>query len=353
MPSFLDADRLDFSLPATQELVGILADRYYSEDRIVELLRKTPLGPGQVNLQGPARRIWFHVLETAFNKNLVHQVVTAASEDERIGQRIGELLEAEVVEIPYAPAGKAGEPAVKRWAGPDQVGGIERLLDDVPTWFDVAFLAKGSALAPAVGRFIVRFGRKTGYATGFRIGKDLLLTNHHVLHNWEDGDRPLDEARIWFDYELGIDGKPKKTVQIELDPATVVGDKQHDWGVIRAQEALPERFPIIPLGKPAMTASADRVFIIQHPRGDLKKIGMVRNMVSHVDDDVIQYLTDTDQGSSGSPVFNEFWQLVAIHHYWVEVAGQKDGEKVAAYRNQGRRIERVKEGLEAAGIQLQ
>jgi len=88
------------------------------------------------------------------------------------------------------------------------------------------------------------------------------------------------------------------------------------------------------------------VYIIQHPNGGMKKIGMIHNVVRYVDDDVIRYLTDTEGGSSGSPVFNERWQVVALHHYWV--TDTVDGK--TEIRNQGRRIERVVAGLAAAGI---
>ena len=61
---------------------------------------------------------------------------------------------------------------------------------------------------------------------------------------------------------------------------------------------------------------------------------------------MVQYLTDTYAGSSGSPVFDERWRLVALHHRWVKYKRQGEIE----YRNQGRRITRVAAGLSAAGI---
>ena len=92
----------------------------------------------------------------------------------------------------------------------------------------------------------------------------------------------------------------------------------------------------------------DRVYIIQHPNGGVKKIGMHHNLVRFVDEDVLQYWTDTEAGSSGSPVFDEQWRLVALHHRWVESAGA--GAAGREFRNQGRRIARVAEGLTAHGL---
>jgi len=108
----------------------------------------------------------------------------------------------------------------------------------------------------------------------------------------------------------------------------------------------PAGTPVIALDGAPPPAVGDRVYIIQHPNGSPKKIGMINNEIRFVDDDVVQYLTDTYAGSSGSPVFDERWRLVALHHRWVEYKRQGEIE----YRNQGRRITRVAAGLSAAGI---
>ena len=109
---------------------------------------------------------------------------------------------------------------------------------------------------------------------------------------------------------------------------------------------MPASAPVIRLTGAGPVRPDDRVYIIQHPNGGTKKIGMIHNVVRYVDDDVIQYWTDTEAGSSGSPVFDEDWQLVALHHRWVEQQSQGATE----YRNQGQRITRVAEGLTAAGL---
>jgi N-acetylmuramoyl-L-alanine amidase len=56
------------------------------------------------------------------------------------------------------------------------------------------------------------------------------------------------------------------------------------------------------------------VSLIQHPKGNSKEIVLYGNRVQAVYQNFIQYETDAEPGSSGSPLFNEQWQLVAIHH---------------------------------------
>lgn len=58
----------------------------------------------------------------------------------------------------------------------------------------------------------------------------------------------------------------------------------------------------------------DRVAIIQHPGGHLKKISMQNNFIAYADANVVQYTTSTLPGSSGSPVFDDEFKVVAIHH---------------------------------------
>ncbi|MHC5747651.1 MAG: LamG-like jellyroll fold domain-containing protein [Nostoc sp.] len=62
--------------------------------------------------------------------------------------------------------------------------------------------------------------------------------------------------------------------------------------------------------------SGDPVYIIQHPKGRQKKVVLHDNDISDfgIYKNVLRYVADTDYGSSGSPVFNARWELVALHH---------------------------------------
>ena len=62
---------------------------------------------------------------------------------------------------------------------------------------------------------------------------------------------------------------------------------------------------------PVTVAKEQRVVIIQHPGGGQKQIAIAHNLVTYFDDNSVQYLTDTMPGSSGSPVFNEAWEVIA------------------------------------------
>ncbi len=94
-------------------------------------------------------------------------------------------------------------------------------------------------------------------------------------------------------------------------------------------------------------AVGDLTYILQHPGGHQKRLGFVRNTISDIKDGVVRYLTDTEPGSSGAPVFDTAGRLIALHHAGgrpVEVAG-----KPPVAKNEGIRISRVPARMKANG----
>ena len=54
--------------------------------------------------------------------------------------------------------------------------------------------------------------------------------------------------------------------------------------------------------------------IVQHPNGLPKQLAFRDNQVTDLLDDFVHYRADTEPGSSGSPVFNDQWEMVGLHH---------------------------------------
>jgi V8-like Glu-specific endopeptidase len=339
-PHFLDTLPFDWTRPEARELRDYLAGTYFREGPVIEFATQAGVRPATIAWSQPMQSVWHDLITKARNQNrLLELLDQVAASGEAVAGRLRELTaQIPVVEAPVAP-----NPA-SAWRGFGDRGELERQIFDEPTLLDVAFMQRGVELAPAVARLLVTLPSGRYYGTAFRIDDDLLLTNHHVLF-----DRPGTRAsgvEAWLRYELDAVGRPRAHQVISCRPDTITGDAEHDWAVIRTSEPLPADVPVVDLANAAGVLVNERVYIIQHPNGGVKKIGMHHNVVRHVDDDVIQYWTDTEPGSSGSPVFNERWQLIALHHRWVETGTPGARE----YRNQGRRISRVAAGLSAAGL---
>jgi endonuclease G len=87
---------------------------------------------------------------------------------------------------------------------------------------------------------------------------------------------------------------------------------------------------------------------VRLPQGPRKRLGFVRNTIVGPTDRVAHYLTDTQQGSSGSSVLHAQGQVIALHHASgtpQEVAGKQPLQK-----HEGLRISRVPAALIAKGL---
>jgi S1-C subfamily serine protease len=65
---------------------------------------------------------------------------------------------------------------------------------------------------------------------------------------------------------------------------------------------------------PPVPDSKQRVYIIGHPWGGILRISLQDNIFLACNDRFMQYRTPTVPGSSGSPVFDDNWELIGIHH---------------------------------------
>lgn len=190
--------------------------------------------------------------------------------------------------------------------------GLERVIG-ANDLVGVAYLDLARAAARAVGRVVLKDarGRTAGYGTGWLCSPRALLTNHHVLA----GAEAARSAVIEFDYELRPDGTLRDRVTLNLDPAALfVTSAALDYSLV-AVGGDTSAFGWLPLfGSTGKALLGEALSIVQHPSGEPKQIALRENRLVDLLPDFLHYETDTAPGSSGSPVFNDAWEVVALHH---------------------------------------
>ena len=84
--------------------------------------------------------------------------------------------------------------------------------------------------------------------------------------------------------------------------------------------------------------------IVQHPGGEKKQIALRENRIVDVLDAFLHYEADTEPGSSGSPVFDDGWEVVALHHASVRAPDQAE---LGGFLNEGIRASGLREFITA------
>jgi V8-like Glu-specific endopeptidase len=186
----------------------------------------------------------------------------------------------------------------------------------------IAWLRTGLTRSKAVCRVVT----PNGMGTGFLISGGRILTNHHVI-----GDAAAAAAsRVEFNFEADEAGRLSTPVEYVLRPQTVKANPRLDYCVAEVetagQAAGLDSWGELELTTENVPATGEHVTIIQHPSGGPKQIALTANQVVNQFEYRLQYTTDTLPGSSGSPVFNDKWKVVALHHAGGNVVKNRAGQ---------------------------
>lgn len=229
---------------------------------------------------------------------------------------------------------------------------LEKIIVDTNSFLDVAKWRE--RLGQIEGQVCRVEIQGQPYGTGFLLGSDVVMTNYHVVESVikkQYGHQPGDIV-LRFDYKRLKDGtiltkgneyrlvttngdwlvddSPYSPVDLETDPKSglpkldeldyallhvdgspgddTVGEKPEPGAPKRGWFDVPNTTHDFQLDTP--------LFIVQHPKGAPLKLALSTNAVIGVNGNGtrVRYRTNTEPGSSGSPVFDQNWNLVALHH---------------------------------------
>ncbi|WP_430966775.1 DNA/RNA non-specific endonuclease [Spongiimicrobium sp. 2-473A-2-J] len=244
--------------------------------------------------------------------------------------------------------------------------GMERVIakDD---FLDITFLERGLAVSRSVCKVNIyrSAGSFAGSGSGFLIGPNLVMTNNHVLPSSEYAKHSLLE----FDYQKDKFGIPMQSVLFRLSPHEFfITDKDLDYSMIAVNPISENSKKLASYGWNKLMDEGKALIgeplnIIQHPLGGFKQLVVHSNQLIDLLDMHAHYLTDTEEGSSGSLVCNNQWEVVALHHAGVpkrvgdtiiDIYGQPwdghDPEDIKWVANEGIRISRILKDLEATEV---
>lgn len=193
---------------------------------------------------------------------------------------------------------------VDRWFGKDTGSTVQEKIIGENTLRDISMLERALEASHAVVRVVTQ----TGTGTGFLVAPDMLMTNHHVIGS----ESAAQGCMLNFKYQRDRLGNPAPGWTCGLNPSAGFSTNAAlDYTLVALEAAQ----PVEPLRLKAVRLERDaRVSIIQHPGGYYKQISMQNNFVVFANEQVVQYITSTLPGSSGSPVFDDAYDVVAIHH---------------------------------------
>jgi hypothetical protein len=235
---------------------------------------------------------------------------------------------------------------------PDSPAQLEKIFGTaLPVGYKHLML--GLQCAESVGK--ITDGSDEPWGTGFLLQGSLidpefgdgpvLVTNAHVCSP-EPGVGKLlpGEAKAVFDVTKSVDGAQLVITGFEClwsSPPSVC-----DVTVLRFTGPEPAlKYQLQVAATPQPVTEGAYVYVIGHPAGGGIKFSIRGNDLLAYDPEMfkVHYTAPTEGGSSGSPVFNQAWQLMAVHHAGDSKMRRLDDPSATYQANEGITIKGIRE----------
>lgn len=320
----------------------VLADLYPFQKDSVRIVNEAGLRPAFIPFNDKAVDNWHNILTEADRMDRVLNLIHAVRRDYPDNPILIQAENAEDNQL--SSLTNLSAPKIDRelpWIGSLAADNLEKIMGKQSTLLPISFLEVGLQRA----RSVARVRRQSGeLGSGFLTLGNIFVTNNHVIETKQQAA----SATIQFNYQQTPTGLDLEPATFELDPSRgFLTSSEHDWTLVRIKGDANTDWGAIVI-EPVEMIKVEHVNIIQHPSGGPKQIALYHNVVTFADDSRVQYLTDTLPGSSGSPVFDDVWRVVALHHSggWVP----QPGTKQTLFRNEGININLIERALRSSGL---
>lgn len=348
---------LDFTRAETREAERLLVTAYPTNMAALTLAQDAGLDLAQLNQMVQVKFLIRDILTKARQSDRLLQIVVEVLSDpsqQAIHDRLNRLIAGH--EATVAAAALQRKPSIATlamlpsslevWGGKDPAArplasaGLENIVNAAAGFADIAVFRQGLAEAEVRTARIEIGGKAKG--TGFLVGESLLLTNWHVVKNGVDG------AIARFDHKVLPGGTvASKGRSVPLASKWLEAHSPHDSDSVEISDEGPRTgtwdFALVRLAQPVASQGIGPEPLVANaePRGYFELVGTPYDfdpaepllIVGHPDArptqlsyaspsgvrhtlhlSRIRYQTNTEAGSSGSPVFNREWRVVALHH---------------------------------------
>ena len=179
-------------------------------------------------------------------------------------------------------------------------------------------------LGRKVGMLFIRdrFGAGS-VCTGFLVGPDLFMTNHHCMYD-DFGPHPLSTAFILMDYYQDLNVDPTGGGITARVSEILRADAEKDYALLRLDSPIGNTYGWLELDTTITYPDASQsVKLIAHSDARSKEIVRRNSQIIDIPlghplfgvPSAIAYLADSEGGSSGAPVFlRDGTGVIAIHH---------------------------------------
>lgn len=351
-----------------EEILKAILDGY-SKASLKQMLRlRLDKDLEDIVADGPLKNVVFDLLDVANQEGWDAAFVREAYRFNPGNEPILRIYEKYGI-APKIELVRAGEAVTGVDARPSSAGLQKIIRDENPTLDINAWRTRLTELEARVCR-IDMDGRPKG--TGFLIGPELVLTNYHVAEDLISGKKVSASMTCLFDYKVLANNKLNAGTRVALAAAQSVlawspysasekaatpdavlpTEDELDFALLRLDRAFASEPADAPRGNEVLPAAASEfktgqgLIIAQHPAGAPMKLAIDTQSVVSINENKtrVRYKTNTEGGSSGSPVYDMLWNLCALHHY-----GDPDWNK-PTYNQGVAPLHLIRAKIEAAGF---